>query len=346
MHETVFRYVRGCTMWAKSKLSNRKLGLYTPLPVPSRSSESVSMEFVRGLPKSRKGHDYLYVLVDRFSKMCILIPCNKQVTAKQTTKLFFQHVWVHFGLPTSIVSNRDSRFFGKFWSSLWELMDTRLKKSTTFHPQIDGQTERYPFETYFSIIPRSPLDFVFEKDIVAAGHSDVDKATRFIKHIQEIPQAVQEQLEKSQAKYKARHDKHRVEHNFQVGDHVWLYISKEKMQGEGKKLKPMRYGPFKVLEEIGENTFYLDLPAYMQIYSVINAKNLRLFEPSLIEDPKEQNQLSPIDDLFPKYLELQEDTVLDRKVRTTRRGDVKYLRVGFKGSKPSSSKWIEIGQVR
>jgi hypothetical protein len=88
MNETVSRYVRGCTMCAKSKPSNRKLGLYTPLPVPSHPWESVSMDFVGGLPKSRKGHDYLYVVVDRFSKMCILIPCNKQITAEQTAKLF------------------------------------------------------------------------------------------------------------------------------------------------------------------------------------------------------------------------------------------------------------------
>jgi len=128
-------------MCAKSKPGNRKLGLYTPLQVPSHPWESVSMDFVGGLPKSRKGHDYLYVIVDRFSKMCILIPCNKQITIEQIAKFFFQHVWVHFRLPTFIVSNRDSRFVGKFWLSLWELMDTRLKKSTTFHLQTDGQKE-------------------------------------------------------------------------------------------------------------------------------------------------------------------------------------------------------------
>jgi len=155
---------------------------------------------------------------------------------------------------------------------------------------------------------------------------------------------VQEQLEKSQVKYKARHDKHRVEHNF---DQVWLYIDKDRMKGEGKKLKPIRYGPFKVLEKIGENAFCLDLPSYIHIYSVVNEENLRLYEPSLIEDPKEQSQLPSTDDLLPKYLnELQEDTVLDRKVRTMRRGGVEYLRIGLKGSKPSNAKWIEIGQVR
>ena len=119
------------------------------------------------------------------------------------------------------------------------------------------------------------------------------------------------------------------------------------MQGEGKKLKPIRYGPFKILEKIGENDFRLDLPAYMHIYSVVNADSLRLFEPSLIEDPEEQSQLPSIDDLFPEYLnELEEDTILDRKVRTTRRGDVDYLRIGLKVSKPSSAKWIEIEQAR
>jgi hypothetical protein len=132
MNESVSRYVRGCSLCATSKPSNRKLGLYTPLPVPSRPWESISMDFVGGLPMSRKGHDYLYVVVDRFSKMCILMPCTKQVTAEQTAQLFFQHVWVHFGLPKSIISDRDSRFVGSFWSSLWALMDTKLKKSTAF----------------------------------------------------------------------------------------------------------------------------------------------------------------------------------------------------------------------
>ena len=61
-----------------------------------------------------------------------LTPCSKHITSEQTAKLFFEHVWVHFGLPTSIVSNRDTRFVGKFWSSLWELMDTKLKKISLF----------------------------------------------------------------------------------------------------------------------------------------------------------------------------------------------------------------------
>ena len=96
------------------------------------------MDFVRGLLMSRRGHDYMYVMVDRFSNMCILVPWKKQVTTEQIAKMFFKQVWVHFGLLTSIISNRDTRFVGEFWSTLWGLMETKLKKSTTFHPWRDG----------------------------------------------------------------------------------------------------------------------------------------------------------------------------------------------------------------
>ena len=86
-----------------------------------------------------------------------------------------------------------------------------------------------------------------------------------------------EQLEKSQAQYKAWHDKHRVDNQFQVGDRVWLHISKEILKGEGKKLKPIPYGPFTILEKRGTNVFRLYLSPYMQIYSVVNVENLKHF---------------------------------------------------------------------
>ena len=85
-----------------------------------------------------------------------------------------------------------------------------------------------------------------------------------------------EQLEKSQAQYKSWHDKKRVDHQFQVGDHVWLHITKKRLKGEGKKLKPIHYGPFTILEKSGTNSFRLDLPPYMQIYSIVNVENLKL----------------------------------------------------------------------
>jgi hypothetical protein len=94
-----------------------------------------------------------------------------------------------------------------------------------------------PFEACFGYFPKSPLDFIFGKDIVVDGKYDIDRVEKFIEQIQSIHQVVQEKLEKSQAKYKTRHEKHRVDHSFEVGDEVWLYISKERHKGEGKKLK-------------------------------------------------------------------------------------------------------------
>jgi hypothetical protein len=73
--------------------------------------------------------------------MCILMPCKNHITVEHTANIFFHHVWVHFGLPTSIVSNRDTQFLGDFWTRLWRMMDTKLNRRIAFHPQTDEQTE-------------------------------------------------------------------------------------------------------------------------------------------------------------------------------------------------------------
>ena len=92
------------------------------------------------LPSTKLGKDCVFVVMDRFSKMAILTACKKSITAEAIAKLFFERVWVHFGLPQTIISDQDSRFLSTFWSSLWSFMDTKLTKSTAFHPQTNGQT--------------------------------------------------------------------------------------------------------------------------------------------------------------------------------------------------------------
>ena len=118
------------------------------------------------------------------------------------------------------------------------------------------------------------------------------------------------------------------------------------MQGEGKKLNPIHYGPFKILKKVGNNAFQIDLPSYMQMYSVVNVENLRLYEPPLIADHESAVQLPSIEDFSPEFLdELKEDTILDRRTRTSRRGNVDYVRVGLKGNKPNKEKWMEVDRV-
>ena len=143
------------------------------------------------------------------------------------------------------------------------------------------------------------------------------------------------------------HDKHRVDHHFQVSDHVWLYISKDRLKGEGKKLKLIMYGPFKIVKNIGNNVFWLDLPPYMHIFLVLNVENIKLCEPPMIFDPEEYTQFPTVEDLAPKYMiELLEDTIFNRKVRTLRQGYVEYIWVGLKGMNSSKARWMEIRKLR
>lgn len=84
-------------------------------------------------------------------------------------------------------------------------------------------------------------------------------------------------------KYKVRHDQHRKEKSFKVEDIVWLQLNKDKMQGPSKKIKAIRYGPFEILENFGDNVYRLNLPPYIHIYLVINVDNLKLYEPSMLD---------------------------------------------------------------
>jgi hypothetical protein len=141
MQPQVEKFIRACALCSQSKPSNRKHGLYQPLPLPSRPWESISMDFLSGLPTTQKKHDAIWVVVCHFRKMALFIPCTKTTTTTQTTELYFQHVWPHFGLPSNIISDRDSRFLNTFWKTIWVLLGCQLKFSTAFHPQMDGQTE-------------------------------------------------------------------------------------------------------------------------------------------------------------------------------------------------------------
>eukprot|EP00253_Pinus_taeda_P030167 PITA_30167 len=136
-----WKYIRSCTACAIAKPTAKKQGLYTPLPTPSRPWESIAMDYMLGLPSTKHGDYCVFVVVDKFSKMAIMVACKKNITVETTAKLLFERVWVHFGMPQSIISDRDSRFFSTFWSSLWSMLDTKLTKSTAFHPQTDSQTE-------------------------------------------------------------------------------------------------------------------------------------------------------------------------------------------------------------
>ncbi|KAI4305028.1 hypothetical protein L6164_028419 [Bauhinia variegata] len=116
------------------------VGLLEPLPIAERPWESVSIDFIMALPNSER-YGSIIMVVDHFSKYAIFIPAPKNCKVDEAAHLFFKHVVKFWGIPRSIVSDRDPRFTGKFWRELFKLMETDLNFSTSFHPQIDGQTE-------------------------------------------------------------------------------------------------------------------------------------------------------------------------------------------------------------
>ncbi|RVW96014.1 RNA-directed DNA polymerase-like [Vitis vinifera] len=138
-------YVRTYLVCQQDKVEQQQpRGLLEPLPIAERPWDSVTMDFIIGLPKS-EDNGSIIVVVDRFSKYATFIAASTDCTAEETSRLFLKHVVKYWGLPKFIISDRDPRFTGKFWTELFKLMGSELHFSTSFHPQTNGQTERFSY---------------------------------------------------------------------------------------------------------------------------------------------------------------------------------------------------------
>ena len=140
MKEQIQNYVKHCQACQKSKVSNQKTsGELQPLPTPSSPWQDIMVDFTE-MPES-EGYNNILVVVDRFSKESVFIPCTKEETALSTAELFQDHVWCQHSLPSTVVSDQGSVFTSQFLGELYKLLGIKRKLSTAFHPQTDGQTE-------------------------------------------------------------------------------------------------------------------------------------------------------------------------------------------------------------
>jgi hypothetical protein len=133
MRRDVERFVARCTTYQKAKSRLNPHGLYMPLPVPSVPWEDISMDFVLGLPRTYKGRDSIFVVVDLFSKIAHFIPYHKTDDAAHIADLFFHDIVPLHGVPNTIVSDHDTKLLSHFWRCLWAKLGTKLLFSTTCH---------------------------------------------------------------------------------------------------------------------------------------------------------------------------------------------------------------------
>ena len=143
MKKDVANYVSQCSVCQQVKAEYQKpAGLLLPLPIPEWKWDNIAMDFVMGLPRTSKGYDSIWVIVDHLTKSAHFLPIKKTYPLSRFARIYIEEIVKLHGVPASIVSDRDPQFTSHFWGALHEALGSQLKFSTAFHPQTDGQSER------------------------------------------------------------------------------------------------------------------------------------------------------------------------------------------------------------
>jgi len=142
MKREIARYVSECDVCRRVKADHLKSAdQLHPLPIPSWKWEDIHMDFIVGLPRTQKGNDSIWVIVDRLTKTAHFIPVNTIYRTKTYVELYISRIVCFHGVPKTITSDRGPQFIACFWEQLQESLGTKLIHSSTYHPQTSGQVE-------------------------------------------------------------------------------------------------------------------------------------------------------------------------------------------------------------
>ena len=143
MKKSVDEFVSRCLTCQQVKTEHQApVGKLHPLPIPVWKWERITMFFFMGLPRTRRNHDAVWVIVDRLTKSAHFLPIRTDESLDSLARKYVREVVRLHGIPTSIVSDKGPRFTLKFWMSLQRALGTKLHFSAAFRPQTDGQSER------------------------------------------------------------------------------------------------------------------------------------------------------------------------------------------------------------
>ncbi|KAJ9537978.1 hypothetical protein OSB04_030711 [Centaurea solstitialis] len=333
MKKDIATYASKCLTCAIIKAEHQKpSGLLQQPEIPEWKWERISMDFVTKLPKTKKGHDSIWVIVDRLTKSAHFLPIKESFSIDRLAQLYVDGIVMRHGVPISIISDRDSRFTSRFWQSLQAALGTSVDLSTAYHPQTDDQTERTiqtlricyvhcaPYEALYGRKCRSPLNWLEVGESRLLRPDIVQETTDKIK-------LVQEKLKAAGDRQKSYADNRRKPLEFQVGDKVLLKVSPWKgliRFGRKGKLSPRFVGPFEVIERIGPVACRLDLPIELNsIHDTFHVSNLKkcLSEETIIL-PLEEIQID-------EQLRAAEEPIeiLDREIKQLRRSRIPIVKV-------------------
>ncbi|KAJ9538003.1 hypothetical protein OSB04_030736 [Centaurea solstitialis] len=351
----------------------RPYGKLQPLEVPQWKWDHITMDFVTKLPRTPKGFDAIWVIVDRLSKSAHFLPINETYSLDKLVRLYVNEIVTRHGIPLSIVSDRDSRFTSSFWKSFQRVMGSELKFSTAYHPQTDGQSER-TIQTLEDMLRACAIDFsgsweahlpLIEFAYNNSYHASIQAAPyevlygrkcrtplcwnevgekqlagpEIVQVTSEKISQIRDRLKIAQDRQKSYSDRRRKALEFAVGDSVMLKVSPWKgvmRFGKKGKLNPRFVGPFTIVERVGEVAYKLELPENLRgIHSTFHISNLR----KCLAEVDKSIPLHEIevDDKL-NFVE-QPELILDRKLRKLRRKEIPLVKIQWRYHKGPEATW-------
>uniref|UniRef100_A0A1S3YME1 Integrase catalytic domain-containing protein n=1 Tax=Nicotiana tabacum TaxID=4097 RepID=A0A1S3YME1_TOBAC len=216
------------------------------------------MDYVTGLPRTLRGYDSIWVIVDRLTKSAQFLPVKTTYGGVRYAQIFMNKTVRLHEVPVSIIFDRRSQSTLRFWKSFQEVLGTRLDLSAAFHPQTDGKSE----------CTVHILEDMLRACVLKFGA--IDKV-----------QLIRQRLLVAQSRQKSYTDKRRRDLVFTTGDKVFLRVSP--MKGVMRfwkrgKLSPRFIGPYEILDRVGAVAYCLALPPELSfIHPTFHVSMLRKY---------------------------------------------------------------------